>query len=355
MRTLDRYIVKELIPFFLMGISAAVLIFIAVNLVDYIDKIFNRWPWRDVLWLVTYDVPKIIVQSLPVAFLFGTLLALGRMGQASEITAMRAGGVSFTRIVLPILALSLAVSGASFLLNDRVVPWANNSRGATVQAVMKGFGRPLQSPEKYFKGLDRRFFFVERADRAQNTMSNVVIYDQRRTPPVVITATGGNWIGSTWNLSGVVIHEYEKDGFVKSETPQLTYRTDVRLDLSRVLAEQEDPQNLTRAELLERMRLLKEGGLEAKVLEVEYHYRFAIPFATFFAALIAAPLGLMFARYGSYIGGGIALILIFFYFVILSIGKPVGEFALAPAWIATWSQNFMFGLIGLVLLNRVDS
>lgn len=342
-------------PFFLMGVSGSVLLFIAVSLVEYIEKLFNKWPITSVLWLLVYDLPKIVVQSLPVAFLFGTLLALGRLGQGSEITAMRAMGVSFGRIIVPIMVLALGVSGVAFLLNDKVTPWANFNRSETVQTTMRGFGRPLQTPEKYFKGLDRRFFFVEHADRGMKTMSNIVIYDLRQPgTPEVVTAQNGSWNGTNWNLTAAVIHRFGKDGFVVSEVARTLYSTDARLDLGRVLAEQEDPQNLTRPELLDRIKVLREGGLDTTVLEVEYHYRYAIPFASFFAALIAAPLGLMFSRYGHYIGGGIALILIFFYFVILSIGKPVGEFGLAPAWLAAWSQNFIFGLLGLVLLQRVD-
>src|SRR4029077_15903832 len=126
-------------------------------------------------------------------------------------------------------------------------------------------------------------------------------------------AQNGSWNGGNWNLTGAVIHRFGKDGFVVNETARTLYSTDARLDLGRVLAEQEDPQNLTRPELLDRIRVLREGGLDTTVLQVEYHYRYAIPFASFFAALIAAPLGLMFSRYGHYIGGGIALILIFFY------------------------------------------
>ena len=96
MSLLDRYLVMELVRPFVLGVLGFVVIMLANTLYLYAELIVHSGVSVDVVaWLLAYNLPAIIVVTFPVAFLFSTLLAIGRLSKDSEVTAMRSVGVSF--------------------------------------------------------------------------------------------------------------------------------------------------------------------------------------------------------------------------------------------------------------------
>ncbi len=79
--------------------------------------------------LLFYGIPEAAVSTLPIATLFATLLAVGRLVQDNEMTVLRASGVSYPRLIIPILILGgLVVSAVTFWASERIVPPAANHR-----------------------------------------------------------------------------------------------------------------------------------------------------------------------------------------------------------------------------------
>jgi lipopolysaccharide export system permease protein len=101
------------------------------------------------------------------------------------------------------------------------------------------------------------------------------------------------------------------------------------------------------------MRAANADPQEIKRMKTEWHLKFSIPFASFFAILIAAPLGLQAVRQtGRYGGVAVAIVLVFIYYVLLSLGRSMGKAGLLEPWLAAWMPNMGFGGIGLLLLWR---
>jgi lipopolysaccharide export system permease protein len=85
----------------------------------------------------------------------------------------------------------------------------------------------------------------------------------------------------------------------------------------------------------------------------EYHLKFAIPLASFFAILVAAPLGLQTVRQtGRYGSVALAIVLVFVYYVLMSLGRAMGRVGYIDPWLAAWLPNMIFGGVGLGLLWR---
>jgi lipopolysaccharide export system permease protein len=99
---LDRYLVRELIGPSLFGLSAFTLIFIATQIIS-IGKLVSEEhaPLVAAIEYFFWDMPQFLLFVIPMAMLLGTLLAMQRLAGDSEITAMKAGGVSIMRIVSP--------------------------------------------------------------------------------------------------------------------------------------------------------------------------------------------------------------------------------------------------------------
>lgn len=124
LRLLDRYVLKELLYPFVFGIAAFSSIFIASTMLFKITQYMTKYgaPLETVARLFMYNLPEVINYTFPMSMLLAALMAFGKLSGSSEITAMKAGGVSYYRIVAPVLVVGFFVSMFSMVWAEKVVP-----------------------------------------------------------------------------------------------------------------------------------------------------------------------------------------------------------------------------------------
>ncbi|HXW76907.1 MAG TPA: LptF/LptG family permease, partial [Candidatus Eremiobacteraceae bacterium] len=124
---LDRYMLTELAGPFVFGLSAFTLIFAATEILNIGKLVSNEHaPLWAALLVFLWSLPGEIVLVIPMALLLGTLLAVQRLSGESEITALKASGITFARIVTPLLAVGIVMSFVTLFLQEGVVPYAND-------------------------------------------------------------------------------------------------------------------------------------------------------------------------------------------------------------------------------------
>jgi lipopolysaccharide export system permease protein len=354
---MDRYILGELVRPFLLGVGGFVVIMLANTLYLYAELIVHSGVSAGVVaLLLAYNLPAIIVVTFPVAYLFSTLLAIGRLSKDSEVTALRSVGVSFRRILMPILAGSIIVSYAAYAINDYVVPWANRQTVDLVRQMVLHQGTPVIKENVFFKGSkEDRYFYVRQVDRRTNEMYDVFIFDKREGAQQVITAQQARWIGDSWELTNGVLSNYDEWGSIKEETPfrQMTVKVAINPEVFFASGER-SPQEKSSKELKDEIMTLQEGGTDVKSMLVDYYMKFSLPLATFFSAFLAAPLGAKFSRMGGYIGVVFSIILVFIYYVVMSVARSLGNNGVIDPVTGAWVQNYLFGVVGAFLLWRID-
>ena len=128
-RILDRFIVSQMGGSFLFGVMVFSLLLVAGDLLFQIANLVidKGVSLGVVLRLFVYKMPEVVVMTLPMASLLSALLTFGRLSSQSEIVALRAAGISFRRIVRPVLAASIFVSLFAMLLNETLVPLSNRA------------------------------------------------------------------------------------------------------------------------------------------------------------------------------------------------------------------------------------
>jgi len=355
---IDRYISAEVIRPFLMVVIGVIVVMLSVRLsTDMQLIIVNKVPIPIVARMILYKMPEFIVLGLPIAYMIATLLGLARMSKDFELIAIRATGTGSKRIMRPIMLISISVSFFSYYLNEEVVPEATKrSQVAEEQAALTTQGESsLLASNVLFKGVDSRFFFVQVVHKDQKQMEQITIFDSDPSHPYrIISAPRGSWDGNTWTLENGVVQRYsgDVDTFVDEEMPFQKVEIDAKIQLRNYLSGEVKPKAMSSSELKELIAATREGGQETRAYEIEYQAKFARPFATFFAALIAAPIGLKFAR-GGYIGFAISIILTFFYFVAQTIGEGMGNLGLLPIMVAAWLPNLVFGFLGTIFYIQV--
>lgn len=350
----DRYIVKEILPPFLLGVGAFIVILIGdilYTLAEFLAT--SRVSIGVVLQLLAYKVPAILVITFPVSTLFGTLLGLGRLAKDREVQAMRLAGMSLVRIFTPVLMFGFLMAGLTFVTNEFIAPWANHEANNLIRRAAFGEAFPHIREQVFFRGPGNRFFYVGNIDDERRELRNVMIYETGAPLPKLITAQQARWEQKIWFLTGGVIREFDEDGFTRYEAVFQEMDIVVGLDAAPFFAGQKTPEEMTALELRQYLRLFGHGGGSAR-FDVEFHRKFAIPFASAIFALVAAPLGVHTAQGGRFMGVGLSIGLLFVYYVMMSVARAMGGIGAVAPVLAAWVPNLVFGFGGLVLWARED-
>src|SRR5580704_1557041 len=134
---LDRYMLGELAGPFLFGLAAFMLIFAATEILNIGKLVSNdHAPLWAALLVFAWSLPSDVVLVIPMALLLGTLLAVQRLSGENEITALKAAGITFARIVTPLLVVGLLMSVVTYFLQESVVPYAGDQLTAIENSVI---------------------------------------------------------------------------------------------------------------------------------------------------------------------------------------------------------------------------
>ncbi len=138
MKIVTKYLVKEIVPNFLVGLA----FFTAIMLIQEIFKLVQmsiekHVPISNTLELFIYVVPYTLALTIPVGVLIGTLLAIGRLSSDIEIIAMRTCGVSIGRILIPTNIFGFIMTILAILFFQWVLPWGNSNYVKTKHRIMQ--------------------------------------------------------------------------------------------------------------------------------------------------------------------------------------------------------------------------
>ena len=171
----------------LFGICAFTSLFIGTDLLRVVTIAMDVGaPLSKVGKLVLLQMPQVIVWTFPMAVLLSVLLALSRLSSTSEIVAMRTGGLSFYRIVAPVLIVGIVMTGLT-LCKRSVVPKANLAYKVTMAEM--GADLAIQDVIPKVQGnLLEWFLYAARFDSQLQTMEDVTMVtldkNRPRRPPM---------------------------------------------------------------------------------------------------------------------------------------------------------------------------
>ena len=122
----DKYIFNQVLVTTIVAILLFTVVWIAPEmLLNTIKKtLAGDYGVKTAVLSLSYELPNILAKAFPVGLLLGTLFTFDKLSKDSELTIFRAVGLSFGRIVAPVLVLSLIVTGLCYITSDRLVPYA---------------------------------------------------------------------------------------------------------------------------------------------------------------------------------------------------------------------------------------
>lgn len=353
-RILDRYVVREFSRIFGVTALGFPLFTILIHLTDNIDKYLSRGiPARRIALAYLYTVPEQVFFITPAAVLFATVFSVGALSRHSEITAAKASGVSFHRLVSPIFLLAVLAAFLTFALGE-VAPRANERKDEL-------------TGDREVRSQTARYNFVFRADGGRTyAIRSVSVPDSQMIdlqieregtgpefPGYFLVASRGNWSREDgWKLMDGTLRLFmSNDHEIAFRFRELRQRalTERPADL---LTQPKAPDQMTYAELGHYVRTLERSGNNANKLRVQQALKLAIPATCLIIALFGAPLGASGARSGTAYGVAVSLATTIVFLMLIQIAKAVGAGGVINPTLAAWLPNALFGLAGAVLFVR---
>ena len=321
-------------------------IFYIVTFLEIYDRLLRGDTTLDmVLEYFWYATPQFVYYVLPISALVATLVTVGLFTKTSELTVMKACGISLYRVSLPLFLFATLWSGTLFFMSESFLADANR-RASELNRVIRG-----GSPE-YVDILQRRWLMGE----------DGTIYNYGHFDPTAVTldrVTAYRFAEDEWRLAervfaGNALHEAEWLGrdvwarqFGEDRSPG-PFETSARLPLplaspESFATERPDAERMSYRELDRYIADLSASGEDVVPLRVELQRKLSFPFITLILTLIAVPFAVTMGRHGALSGVGIGIVLALSYWVVISIFAAIGSAGIVTPLLAAWAPNVLFG------------
>jgi len=359
MRILTRYIFKEVLSHSLLGLLVFTFVLYIPHMSHLLELLVRHdLSLQDVLTLFLLPLPEIVVLSIPMAVLVGTLIGLSRMAADGEVIAARALGIGlgqFIRSVMLFAAMGwLATSWMSLVL----APLANR-RLIAMEAGLKGSQVPYEiQPRVFIEQFPNLLLYLEDVTGSRQHWRGVFIADSTERDTVKITLAQNGILVNDPAAGGLMLHlengnTHEIDPQNPTQYSVVSFaQTDLPIPIDQTSAatsQRRTPAIMSFGQLWEAARNPADAAARQAAL-VELHYRIALPVASLVFALVAIPLGLFSRKGGKATGVMLSILLVFLYYIVMAFGWSLARQGRIPPAIGLWLANAVFGLGGILML-----
>lgn len=402
------YVLREHIAPFVLGLLVLTFILLMNRIFALIDMIVGKGlAPLIVLQVFLLSLPFILALTVPMAALVASLMAFGRLSQDSEIIALKAGGVAFWRLTIPVVVATTFLALLMVHFNNHILPESNHQvKNLMIDISQKRPSVKLREmifiPD--FEGY--KVFFRRMNSRTSRIFGVTVYQEQEQGKPRVISAREGELHFSgggklfTIDLYDGEISDVDRDDPTRSHLLTFARHTiNIPVDTELVRQEREFRSDRelsarammdrveklradtvtdarTLAELRERAatdsltldegqrsklngqidqtaRRIERRGAEISRYLVEVHKKYSIPFASVAFVLVGAPLAVLARKGGAGMGFGISTCFFIVYYVALVGGEEIADRGIVTPVVAMWAPNLILAIAGIIMITQV--
>ena len=186
-RKLDIFIVKQFGLLFVGTFFISLFVLMMQFVWKYIDTLIGKGLTLDVMaQFFWYMAQMMVPQALPLAILLSSLITFGNLGESSELTAIKAAGISLMQTLRPLIVFVTLIAIGSFYFQNDLGPRANKKM-AQLLISMKQKSPELEIPEGiFYDGLPQCNLYVQRKD-----METGKLYGIMTTKPAEVSTASG--------------------------------------------------------------------------------------------------------------------------------------------------------------------
>jgi lipopolysaccharide export system permease protein len=352
---IDRYISRIYLRVVGLSFLGLLGLFYISTFIDRSDKVFKgQASMGDVTKLLVFQTPLFVYYIIPIAALLSVLVTFGLLSRSSELTVMKACGISLYRASASLVLLALAFSAVLFGLEQNILARANR-RAEILDAQIRGRPPRTISPlnRQWVLGRDGAIYHYAYFDPDHAELNGLTIYE---TDPESWTLRSQTYVkraafvNGIWKADSGLAHDFTRD---PPSTSALPAQALPHLEPPDYFAtEQPLAEMMTVAQLRTFIRDLSASGLNAVPWAVELQRKIAFPFVTLVMTLLAVPFGVSAGRRGTLYGIGLGIVLALSYWIVSSAFVAIGHSGLLTPFLAGWAPNILtLGLAGYLLLT----
>lgn len=360
-RLIERYVLKTILPY---GIAALVLV-TAILFVQQVGRYFETifhgvMPAGFIYSLALALLPTVLVFTLPMAVLCGTIIGLSRMSSDSELVAMRAAGISTWRTFWPALAIGVLATAATMYLNLQEVPRSQRQlRSVALRSALYKLDSPVE-PRTFTTDFPGKVIYVRDGDKAKGQWGRVFIQSQQQDQSVnLITARAGR-IDTSADQSELVLQDAMQTTVPPPNAKDQSYVVE-HLDLLRIVF------NTGRKSILDKLQkpdrnsdemsfrdlrkyVAQTTGAEHREASMVLHKRLSLAFAPFVFSFFGSALALRMRRGGRGFGVLVSFAIMLLYYLLTIGGDQAGRAGTVPPVVGAWFATALILTVGFLIL-----
>lgn len=358
---LDRYILREMIRPFVFGFGIFTAIAAVIGTVFYLirNMVEHNLGILSALQVFFLRLPTFAVLGIPMATLFGSLLAYSQLSRRSELIACKSCGISPVRLVRPAVVAGFAALVFTFALNELVAPPLAYRAIQTLEVAIQHPRPRFQTRNIFYRrfagGQLQQLFFAHHFDGKVMGQVTILNFEQGQLREI-ITAQEAQWQGTAWLFRQGTYHHLTGDrDYDVAETfaeRRFAYpRTPIDLAM-----ETRAPEFMTSREIYQYLQVLAESG-DAKRLRqwrVQLQEKLSLPFLCLSFAVVGAVLGISSPRQAQGRAFGLSVAIIFGYYVAAFIFTAFGEGGAVHPIVASWLPKVVVSAIALGMLYHAN-
>ena len=362
-KLLNKLILGSCASPFLFGIVIFVLIFVAGDLLFQAAKLIIEQgvAFGVVTRLFFYRLPEVVVMTIPMSSLLAGLLGMSSLNSTSELIALKSLGIPFRRILRPILVCSILIALGGLTFNETIVPFSSLAADRLMRyEIMKNQASAVQ--EKVFlrdeeNGKLKRVLYIDILDPEKGIMQGIMMHEfnDKGRLATTLNAASGKWQDSQWWIEDGRMYDVNSEGEVNLLLRFERQRLALRLSPEQLQRSTRRPADMSAHELWSYINQAELVGTDLSRLWVMFHLKLAVPWACVIMAVLGAGFGASRrGRSGGGVGFGISVVIVFAYYVVMSLCRALGESGNINPIIAGWGPNFVFMIVALFFAWRVD-
>ncbi len=358
---LDKFILSQVMGATLVCLILFIIVWIAPEtLFKIIKKVLNEHIGLYMACkLLVLEIPKVLAKAIPVGILLGSIFTFDRLSKNSELSILRGIGLSFNRIMAPVICFGCVLSIFCYMVNDKLVPIASNKLGESrgggshfVYIVENANKTPKQNI------IVSNFSPDEIYDITVMNFSDAKYQDATTFKSIVFAPTA-HLKGNAWVLDDALIYYIDDDGIYrrverKDEYLILTEGTQAQDVFDLMLNTTRKERVFTNHQISKYAKLLKEANFsdEYRYFRTKLYQRYLHPLTCILFAIIGCLLGFAPPRSQRLIGFTIAVGIIFGYYITLPFFDLLAQKGVLPSFVAAALPMFLF-LVSIFVIKKV--
>jgi lipopolysaccharide export system permease protein len=352
---LDRYLVKQFLPVFLVAVVMFVMLLSLIDLFSNLWRYLNyEVPLPQILLVSYYYLPKSISFATPISLLFAAAYTLGDLYARNELTSIFSSGIPFWRFSVSLLIIGAVVSLFSFFFQDLVVVPTFKKKD-DLNRLLLHQQRVENNSDIVIKARNGKLIYsVDYFDDSSISLNGVSIIEQTDKGEFLslIRAPHAAWNGEYWSFSNALIYSWEGEFLrVKPMEAADTYREDPEIFRRRAVAAEDLPAK----DAAGLVRDLKNAGLPFIGALADYYHRYSFSAVSFVVMILSISMGGRFKKNILLMSLLASLVSTVVFYVMEMISMMMARLGYIPPIVGAWFPIVFFSALGLLLLQSAKT